>query len=138
MLRSGTFFFLICVSNFLLAASVSLSISLPVLWLLHVLCLAKSVMKETYWSACWKDGGNKVFIAVLLLAFQKIKFFKEEDTQIHSFSCVWFSLIEWLEHDVFYCERPAKYCISSLSHKEYYFCKDRFWKCIGCILIDGI
>lgn len=79
-----------------------------------------------------------MFITVLLPPFQKIKFFKEEDTQIHGLSCVLFSFTEWLEHDVFCGKRPAKYCISSLSHKEYYFFKDRFGKCIGCILIDGI
>lgn len=75
-----------------------------------------------------------MFIAVLLPSFQIIKSFKEEDTQVHSFSRVLFSLIECLEHAVFYCERAAKYCVSSLSLKEYYFYKDGFEKCIGCIL----
>lgn len=97
------FFILICISNFLLAASVSLSLYLSPCPLAFAcaLCLAKSIMKETYWSACWKDSSNKIFIAVLLPASQKNKVF-QRGRKVHSLSCVLFSFNEWLEH-VFYC-----------------------------------
>lgn len=139
MLCSGTIFY----SHLYLQLPISsISFSLPLspcpLAFACAVCLAESVMKETSPSAPWKDSGNKMFIAVLLPSFQITKSFKEEDTQVHSFSCVLFSLIECLEHAVFYCERSVKYCVSSLSLKEYYFCKDRFEKCTGCILIEGV
>lgn len=76
------FFVFICISDFLLPASISLSLSFSPSPLASACaaCLAKSLMKETYWSAGWKYSGSEMLLkSYPLFSLKKKK--KKNDLQ---------------------------------------------------------
>lgn len=127
------FFVFICISDFLLPASISLSLSFSPSPLASACaaCLAKSLMKETYWSAGWKYSGSEMLLKSYPLFSLKKK--KKKEWFAKGTISVLFSLIEWLV-----LQKICKFlCYFSLQQVNY-LQKNSFGVCIGCIMINGI